>query len=118
MIVKNPFEAKKIFNSLCNLDGFEVIEVKNGFKDKVNPDGSITPFDPTKYADIKIILRLIDEKYLYNELIELQIIPKINMDIKEIEHKLYDFIRIIEQFLKAVERNKSISNNLIQVSES
>eukprot|EP00801_Mesodinium_rubrum_P000321 Mrub_00321.p1 GENE.Mrub_00321~~Mrub_00321.p1 ORF type:complete len:1185 (+),score=201.55 Mrub_00321:73-3555(+) len=118
IIVKNPHEAKQIFNALCNLDGFEVIEVKNGFKDKINKDGTITPFDPTKYADVKIVLRLIDEKYMYNELIEIQIIPQINMELKEIEHKLYDFIRIIEQFLKAVERNKSISKSLVQVKES
>jgi hypothetical protein len=40
------------------------------------------------------------------------------MDLKEIEHKLYDFIRIIEKFLKAVERNKTISKSLVQVKES
>lgn len=40
------------------------------------------------------------------------------MELKEIEHKLYDIIRKIEQFLKAVVRNKSISKCLVQVKES
>jgi len=51
-------------------------------------------------------------------LIEIQIIPKINLDLKDIEHKLYDFVRIIEQFKQAVERNKSISKNMIMIKES
>lgn len=118
IIVKTPNEALKVFNALCGLDGFDVIEVKNGFKDKVNKDGSITPFDPLKYADIKIVLKLTDTKYLYQELIEVQIIPKINLDLKEIEHKLYDFTRIVEQFIECIERNKSLSKNLILIKES
>jgi len=88
IIVKSAREAKRVFDALCYLDGLEVIEVKNGFKDKVNKDGSITPFDPSKYADIKIVFQLTDTKYMYQELIEIQIIPKINLDLKEIEHKL------------------------------
>lgn len=59
-----------------------MVQTKNGF----GKPGE--PFDPTKYADIKIILKLRGVYFEYEELIEIQIIQRINLELKEIEHLL------------------------------
>jgi len=77
-------ESKKVFEVLTTLEmyGFDVVQVKNGFG---SPG---LEFDPTKYADIKIILKMGGEYFVYEELIEIQIIQRINLELKEIEHLL------------------------------
>eukprot|EP00801_Mesodinium_rubrum_P002898 Mrub_02898.p1 GENE.Mrub_02898~~Mrub_02898.p1 ORF type:complete len:503 (+),score=78.46 Mrub_02898:28-1509(+) len=75
--------------------------MKNGFKPKDNK-----PFDPTQYADIKLILLVgSDDEYDFEELVEIQIIQRINLELKKIEHKLYAFTREQESFVRRADEN-------------
>lgn len=54
VICDNIAESKKVFEVLTSLQsiGLDVVQIKNGF----GKPGE--EFDPTKYADIKVILKL------------------------------------------------------------
>lgn len=49
-----------------------------------------------------------DDDYDYEELIEIQIIQRINKIMKELEHKLYDFLREKYEFLEIAKENKKL----------
>jgi len=86
-----------------------VVEVKNGFQDK---EGK--PFDPADYADIKIILLVgTDPHYQFEELVEIQIIQRVNLDLKKTSHRVYDFEREEEAFLAKAEENQKIAQKFL-----
>jgi len=51
LITDSPEETIEIVNAIYNLNNVQVVQVKNGFETKKGEE-----FDPTKYADIKMIL--------------------------------------------------------------
>jgi hypothetical protein len=84
VITDTPAESENVFDMLTSLPFAKVVEVKNGFQDK---NGK--PFDPADYADIKIILLVgSDPRYQFEELVEIQIIQRVNLDQKKIMHKI------------------------------
>ena len=42
----------------------------------------------------------------------MQIIQRINLELKKLEHKLYDFIREYDEFIKCAEENKKLLASL------
>jgi len=84
IITDSVDETKEIVKELFNLKNTKVYEFKNGFVPK---KGEI--FDPGKYADIKVILKVgSDESFEFEELVEIQIIQRVNLELKKLEHKL------------------------------
>ena len=84
VITDTPSQSEDVFDLLTSLPFAKVVEVKNGFQDKNG-----VPFDPADYADIKIILLVgTDPRYQFEELVEMQIIQRVNLDLKKIEHKV------------------------------
>jgi hypothetical protein len=51
LICDTPEETLQIVNAINNLKNVQVVQVKNGFEPKEGKE-----FDPTQYADIKMIL--------------------------------------------------------------
>ena len=41
-------------------------------------------------------------------MVEIQVIQRINLELKKLEHKLYDFIREYEEFIRNSEENKKL----------
>ena len=108
LICDTPEEAIQIVNAIYNLNNVQVVQVKNGFEPKEGEE-----FDPTQYADIKMILLVgSGEDYQQEKLVEVQIIQRINLELKKLEHKLYDFIREYNDFLRCAEENKKLLTSL------
>ena len=106
LICDTPEETIKIVNA--NLKNVQVVQVKNGFEPKEGKE-----FDPTQYADIKMILLVgSGEDYQQEELVEVQIIQRINLELKKFEHKLYDFIREQDEFIRCAEENNKLLASL------
>jgi len=79
----SPEQTKEIFKVLTSIPNTKVVQVKNGFQN--NKDG--TAFNPAEYADIKLILLIDLEGQKYQELMEVQIIQRVNVELKKLEHK-------------------------------
>ena len=108
LICDTPEDTITIVNEMYKLNNVQVVQVKNGFETKEGEE-----FDPTKYADIKMILLVgSGEDYQQEELVEVQIIQRNNLQLKKIEHKLYDFIREYLEFLRCAEENKKLLASL------
>lgn len=73
---------------ITNLSETRVFQVKNGYIDKENKDnGYLVKSD--QYADIKVILIVgSGDDYEYEELVEIQIIQRVNLELKKLDHKL------------------------------
>lgn len=84
IITDSVDETKKIVDKLFNLENVTVFDFKNGFVPKDGKD-----FDPSNYADIKIILKVGSEaNFEFEELVEIQIIQRVNLELKKLDHKL------------------------------
>ena len=69
---------------MFGLNHAKVVEMKNGFQPKKGKT-----FNPPDYADIKLILLVgSDDGYDFEELVEIQVIQRINLELKKLEHKL------------------------------
>ena len=81
LICDTPEETLQIVNAINNLKNVQVVQVKNGFEPKEGEQ-----FDPTQYADIKMILLVgSGEDYQQEELVEVQIIQRINLELKKLQ---------------------------------
>ena len=84
IITDSVEETEDIVEALLNLDNAKVYEFKNGY----NPKEGETA-NRLKYADIKIILLIgSGDNFEFEELVEIQVIQRINLELKKLEHKL------------------------------
>jgi len=76
-------QTENILEVLSSIKNAKVYLFKNGFistEDK--------PFMKENYADLKLIMIVgNEEEYEYQELVEIQIIQRINIQLKKLEHK-------------------------------
>jgi len=71
--------VKHTLKLLQESDDFEILEIKNGF------NNDHWKKDPSKYADVKVILRT--KTLPFQELVEFQLIMEQSMLLKMLEHK-------------------------------
>jgi len=108
LISNSPEDTIDIVNAMNKLQNVKVVQVINGFETKEGEE-----FDPNKYADIKMILLVgSGEDYQWEELVEVQIIQRVNIELKKLENKLNDFIRKYIEFLRCAEENKKLLDSL------
>ena len=82
----------------------KIVAMKKGFKHK---EGKT--FNSTDYADIKLILLVGSGDGIdFEELVEIQVIQRINLELKKLEHKLYDFTREHEAFVRQARENQRL----------
>lgn len=104
IISDSAAQTKHIVEEMLKLQDVHVISIKNGFKDKKDK-----PFNPDNYADIKLILVVgSGSDYEFQEIVEIQVIQRINLELKKLEHKLYNFIREKDEFVRIATENMKL----------
>jgi len=108
LISNSPEDTLAIINAMHKLQNVQVVQVINEFETDEGKE-----FDPNNYANIKMILLVgSGEDYQYEELVEVQIIQRINLELKNLENKFYDFLREYIEFIRCAEENKKLLDSL------